>query len=351
MTFLTKACFATLLAASALSTPAFAQDDENKGPFTLSGGVDVVSDYRFRGISLSNEKVEVQPSLTLTHDSGFYVSAWGSTLPDSPLYGRFELDLIAGYSTEVAPGTTIDLNTTYYAYPGHDNGAGPANYVEFIGSVSHDIGPVSATALAAYAPSQKSLGSDDNVYLNLGLGFAVPNTPVTLNAGFSAPGREFAAAAADFLLTSFVDIEKGRDHIDDMRQRARAHGREIGVCATCHVVCRPSQSEAEDYYEHYAVTMADHASVDHYMGQKEKFSGSHEAEAYRLHRKRFAGGAGTYPLVGTPAHIASEMIRIHRAGFAGTTVSFVNFKNELPYFIEAVLPLLREAGLRETPQR
>ena len=37
--------------------------------------------------------------------------------------------------------------------------------------------------------------------------------------------------------------------------------------------------------------MADHASVDHYMGQKQKFSGSHEEDAYRLHRKRFAGGA------------------------------------------------------------
>ena len=157
MKFLTKACFGMLLATSAMATPAMAQDatDAPSGPITVSGGVDLVSDYRFRGISLSNEKVEVQPSLTLTHDSGFYVSAWGSGLPNSPLYGKFELDLIAGYSTEVAPGTTIDLNTTYYTYPGHQNGAGPANYVEFIGSVSHDIGPVSATALAAYAPSQK----------------------------------------------------------------------------------------------------------------------------------------------------------------------------------------------------
>jgi alkanesulfonate monooxygenase SsuD/methylene tetrahydromethanopterin reductase-like flavin-dependent oxidoreductase (luciferase family) len=132
-----------------------------------------------------------------------------------------------------------------------------------------------------------------------------------------------------------------------MTRRAEKHGREVGVYTTCHVICRPSQSEAEDYYEHYAVTMADHASVDHYMGQKEKFSGSHEAEAYRLHRKRFAGGAGTYPLVGTPEHIASEMVRMHEAGFAGTTVSFVNFRSELPFFIDAVLPLLREAGLRE----
>jgi alkanesulfonate monooxygenase SsuD/methylene tetrahydromethanopterin reductase-like flavin-dependent oxidoreductase (luciferase family) len=170
--------------------------------------------------------------------------------------------------------------------------------------------------------------------------------PITLNAAFSPPGRDFAAQAADFLFTTFVEIDKGREHIDDMKHRAAAAGREVGVFTTCHVVCRPSQQEAEDYYEWYASTMADHASVDHYMGQKEKFSGSHEAEAYRLHRKRFAGGAGTYPLIGTPERIVEDMVRMHQVGFAGTTVSFVNFKTELPYFIDSVLPLLRQAGLR-----
>ena len=170
--------------------------------------------------------------------------------------------------------------------------------------------------------------------------------PITLNAAFSPPGRDFAARAADFLLTAFVDIEKGRAHVEDMRVRAAAENRRIGVCAAAHVVCRPSQDEAEAYYEHYAVTMADSASVDFYTGAKEKFSGSHEADAYRLHRKRFAAGAGTYPLVGTPERIASELARISQAGFAGVALSFVNYRDELPYFIEGVLPLLREAGVR-----
>lgn len=92
--------------------------------------------------------------------------------------------------------------------------------------------------------------------------------------------------------------------------------------------------------------MEDTASVDFYMGAKEKFSSSHDPEAYRLHRKRFVGGAGTYPLIGTPQMIAEEMVRMSDVGFAGTTVSFVNFLDELPYFLETVLPLLREAGLR-----
>ena len=96
-------------------------------------------------------------------------------------------------------------------------------------------------------------------------------------------------------------------------------GRSVGVYATAHVVCRPTQSEAEDYYEWYAVTMEDTAAADHYMGTKEKFSGSHDPLAYRLHRKRFVGGGGTFPLVGTPhAHrraiAADQRGRLRRRG-------------------------------------
>jgi alkanesulfonate monooxygenase SsuD/methylene tetrahydromethanopterin reductase-like flavin-dependent oxidoreductase (luciferase family) len=170
--------------------------------------------------------------------------------------------------------------------------------------------------------------------------------PVLLNAAFSPPGRDFAARAADCLFTTFVEIGSSGAQIEDMRVRAAAAGREVGVYTTCHVVCRPSQDEADRYYEYYAVEMEDTAGADHYMGNKAKFSGSHDPEAYRLHRKRFVGGAGTYPLVGTPRRIAEELVSISDVGFAGVALSFVNYKDELPYFVETVLPLLREAGLR-----
>lgn len=170
--------------------------------------------------------------------------------------------------------------------------------------------------------------------------------PVTLNAAFSAPGRDFAARAADFLFTTFTEIEKGREPIEDMRMRSAETGRDVGVFTTCHVVCRPTRAEAEDYYDRYAVQFEDSASVEKYMGAKQKHSQSHSEETYRLHRKRFAGGGGTYPLVGTPQDIAEKMVRMHEVGFAGTTLSFVNYLNELPYFTDSVLPLLREAGLR-----
>ncbi|MGE3830524.1 MAG: LLM class flavin-dependent oxidoreductase [Parvibaculaceae bacterium] len=171
--------------------------------------------------------------------------------------------------------------------------------------------------------------------------------PVIVNAAFGAPGRDFAAKSSDFLLTTFSSIDAGRTHIDDIKARGERQGRDLGVIATCHVVCRESQDEAEAYYENYAVTEADHGAVDYHMTQKQKFAGSHDEATFRLHAKRFAGGAGTYPLIGTPEKIASEMTAIAAAGFAGTTVSFVNYLNELPYFAEKVIPLLKDAGLRQ----
>lgn len=170
--------------------------------------------------------------------------------------------------------------------------------------------------------------------------------PALLNAAFSPPGRNFAAHHADFLFTTFSSIEAGADTIADIRARAAVTGRDVGVHTTTHVVCRPTRAEAEAYYERYTVTEVDEAALDHLATAREKYTQSHDEATYRLYRQRFAGGAGTYPLVGTPNDLADQMIRMSEAGFAGTTVSFVNFREELPFFLTNVLPLLEEAGLR-----
>ena len=174
--------------------------------------------------------------------------------------------------------------------------------------------------------------------------------PVTMSAAFSPAGREFAARTADFLFTTFAEIESGEEHIKDIRQRSLKVGREIGVFTTTHVVCRETQREAEDYYRHYAVDQADQGAVDYHMQMKQKFAHSHDPHVFAQYRQRFAGGVGTYPLVGTPERIVDEMIRMEGIGFVGTTVSFVNFADELPFFVERVLPLLEEAGLRQPTQ-
>jgi dimethylsulfone monooxygenase len=170
--------------------------------------------------------------------------------------------------------------------------------------------------------------------------------PVTMNAAFGGPGRDFAAAHCDYLFTTFTEIDAAGSHVEDIRTRAEKVGRDVGVYTVCHVVCRETQAEADDYYERYAVELADHAAVDIHMAGKKEFSQSHDVTAYDRYRKRFAGGAGSYPLVGTPEKIVEEMAAISAKGYAGIALSFVNYTQELPFFCDRVLPLLRKAGLR-----
>ena len=44
-------------------------------------------------------------------------------------------------------------------------------------------------------------------------------------------------------------------------------------------------------------------------------------------RKRYAAGLGSHPLIGSPAKIAAELIRLNGMGIDGVTLSFVNFKD------------------------
>jgi alkanesulfonate monooxygenase SsuD/methylene tetrahydromethanopterin reductase-like flavin-dependent oxidoreductase (luciferase family) len=171
--------------------------------------------------------------------------------------------------------------------------------------------------------------------------------PVTMNAAFGAPGRDFASRYCDFLFSTFTDIADGRRHLADIRTRAEAAGRDVGAYTVCHVVCRETQGDAEDAYDRYAAREADHDAVDNHMAGKKQFSASHDERAYRDYRQRFAGGAGTYPLIGTPDRIAGEIAAIAAEGWSGAALSFLNYTDEMPFFIERVFPLLKEAGLRE----
>jgi FMNH2-dependent dimethyl sulfone monooxygenase len=170
--------------------------------------------------------------------------------------------------------------------------------------------------------------------------------PVTLSAAFSPAGRRFAAATSDFLFTSLRSFESARPHIKEIRRVAAEAGREVGVLTTSHVVCRETDAEAAQYYQFYAEEMADNEAVEFHQRKKDEHYGAVEPDAVKIERRRYAGGTGSYPLIGRPERIADEIVRMHQLGLSGATISFVNFNEELPFFVERVVPLLEQAGLR-----
>jgi uncharacterized protein (TIGR02001 family) len=178
-----KALAAAMLLGSALgATPALAQETDPPGDLTISGYVQGVSDYRFRGYSLSGGDPAVQGTVNFNHSSGFYAGAWASSLDAdiTPFYGDLELDLYAGWTGAVASGLTVDVGVLRYIYPSN-NGNGPADYWEPYASLSTTLGPVGAKFGVAYAPEQDSLADEDNLYLFTDVSAGIPNTPITLS--------------------------------------------------------------------------------------------------------------------------------------------------------------------------
>lgn len=202
---------ATLLAGTVLAaTPALADETAPPSAITITGSAAVVSQYRFRGLSQSDNKPAVQAAITVSHESGFYISTWGSSTagfqaPSPITPGGTEIDVYGGW-TKALGGVKVDVGGYGYLYPN----APYFNYYEIYGSVAGTLGPVTAKAGINYAPGQtyfKDFGlTDHNVYVFGELSGGIPGTPVTLHShvGYTDGGLAYVKNYVDFSVGASV---------------------------------------------------------------------------------------------------------------------------------------------------
>lgn len=182
VSFHLPACSILFAGFALTAAPAYADETPSSGDFTVSGYVEGVSDYRWRGVSASNGEFAIQGSMNVSHSSGFYIGAWASSIKEDAdnVYGNTEVDIYGGWTGEVVSGVTADAGLYYYSYPsGH---VGDANVFEPFVSLSTQVGPVIGKVGVSYAWKQNSLGNEDNLYLSTDLSTDVPGVPVTLSA-------------------------------------------------------------------------------------------------------------------------------------------------------------------------
>ena len=181
---------ATLLAGTALAaTPAFADEAAPPSDITVTGSASVASQYRFRGISQSDNKPVIQGAITVSHSSGFYVATWGSSATgnDAVDIGGTEIDVYGGWTGKLGgSGVTLDAGVYGYLYPGNT----PGNVYELYGSLAYALGPVNAKAGVYFAPDQKNT-SRSNTYVYGELSGAIPNTPLTVHTHLGHTGGAF----------------------------------------------------------------------------------------------------------------------------------------------------------------
>lgn len=212
------AAVSVAISALSVSMPAFAQDaaaEEEVAPITITGGIALVSDYRFRGVSLSNKDFAVQPTITVSADNGAYIGIWGSNLASNP--GEdLEVDLYAGYAGS-SGAITYDLGATYYVYPG----VGSFNYVEFTGKTGTTVGPAKLGLQVSYAPEQGSATAfTDNLYLGANASVGIPGTPLTASAAIGRENGAFGAKKIDWSLGLSATVKGftlGASYVDTNR--------------------------------------------------------------------------------------------------------------------------------------
>lgn len=111
--------FKPLVLTFCLTTPFIAQAD-------IGTNLTLTSDYRYRGISQSNEDIAIQGGIDWFNDTGFYASAWASNVDFFATGNPYddnasvEFDVWTGYAGNITDEFSYDATLYYYSYPGDD---------------------------------------------------------------------------------------------------------------------------------------------------------------------------------------------------------------------------------------
>jgi FMNH2-dependent dimethyl sulfone monooxygenase len=172
--------------------------------------------------------------------------------------------------------------------------------------------------------------------------------PFLVNAASSAAGLDYAAKHSDLI---FITSPTGADpesacsalpsHNARIKGLARNHGRDVRTIINPHVICRPTEKEAQAAYA-AILENEDTVAADNFV----RTFTSGDTASWRGHTRAQWVVGGNVHLVGTPEQIVTWFEKLHEAGCDGVQVNFFDYLPDLEFFGREVIPLMREAGLR-----
>jgi len=106
-----------VLATASLAGLAQAQESD------LSWNVAVVSDYRFRSVSLTDKDPTLQAGFAWKSPFNVYAGAWASGLDSGNGGADIEADIFVGYQYDIDSSMRLDARLSRYTYHGGDGGS------------------------------------------------------------------------------------------------------------------------------------------------------------------------------------------------------------------------------------
>lgn len=179
---------AALMGSSASTTVAHA-DEGAWGPFTAN--IELTTDYRFRGISQSDNDAAVQGGIDFAKN-GWFAGVWASSvdfLDSATKDAPAEVDLYGGYNYALSDTTEIGIKAIYYWYPDSSYaGTNHYDYFELGGHVSHSFEKFSLLGELYWSPDYFN-ESGDSVYLAGTVSVPLLKEFWFFDGGLSASGR------------------------------------------------------------------------------------------------------------------------------------------------------------------
>jgi dimethylsulfone monooxygenase len=172
--------------------------------------------------------------------------------------------------------------------------------------------------------------------------------PVMVNATGSGAGISYAATHSDLV---FITSPAGHE-IDAALSVLPAHnaaikaagverGRQLRTIINPMIVCRETEREAQRYYQ-AILDAGDRGAIEGFVTHQR----AGDAVAWKTHGDQHRALGGNIQIVGSPEQVVDKLLGLKRAGCDGVQLAFFDFAPDLEFFGEAVLPLMRQAGLR-----
>ncbi|MCG9516786.1 TorF family putative porin [Acinetobacter pittii] len=139
----------------------------------INGNILLATDYRFWGISQTNNNPSIQTTLSFEHETGFYVTLWASNVDLLP-GNSLEADYFLGYKWKVNSKTTLDFQYLDMNYPGASNDFHP-NFSEYavIYSRIDNLKKGDSLIISGYFTPEYAMESGKQYYLNVAANYPI----------------------------------------------------------------------------------------------------------------------------------------------------------------------------------
>lgn len=232
----------------------------------------------------------------------------------------------------------------------------PSEYRMFgLKPIEHDLGYEMADE---FATIMKRLWSEDEEltfdgrFWRTERAFLAPKPgarrPFLVNAASSLAGLDYAAKYSDLI---FITGPTGADpeqacgslpaHNARIKALGRGYCRDVRTIINPHVICRPTEQEARAAYR-AILENKDAVAAENFVRTFQ----TGDTASWRGHTRAQWVIGGNAHLVGSPEQIVRWLERLHEAGCDGVQVNFLDYLPDLEFFGRELLPLIRQAGLR-----